>query len=114
LENSALTTAFSYLVIKCLEDKGWLPPGSKDRAWNAVQDCWSIRTTEIGETELVSKWIEVVYGTEYQEEEEEEDDGDGNALIGCYLASDGRIYPLPGYYLASDGFYYLLSSSTGL
>ncbi|KIV98372.1 uncharacterized protein PV09_09791 [Verruconis gallopava] len=101
-----------YLVIACLEEKRWLPQGSKNRAWEAVQHCWSTRAGADGETELVSKRIDVVYGSEYQEEDEDDDDdGSGPATApivppGAYLASDRRLYPLPGFYLASDGNYY--------
>tara|TARA_R110002003_G_scaffold3378_1_gene25250 strand:- start:3932 stop:4312 length:381 start_codon:yes stop_codon:yes gene_type:complete len=118
---------FSYLVISCLEEKGWLSQGSKNIAWDAVQNCWSTRITTNGQVELVSRRIAVVYGIEYEVDEDgnddEDDDHNSGSVAppnsyqasdgryypvpnGAYLASDGRIYPRPGYYLASDGRYY--------
>jgi hypothetical protein len=106
----------------------YLPPGSKNIAWEAVHYCWYNTRVEGGESKLVSKRIEVVYGREYEEveeedeEDEEDDDDDGSATPpgmyrasngihypipnGAYLALDRQLHPQTGYYLASDHCYY--------
>jgi hypothetical protein len=136
MQSSILTTSSSYLVIALLEEKLYLPLGSKNTAWEAVHYCWYKTRVAGGESKLVSKRIEVVYGKEYEEVEEDEEDeededdddddddneDDGSATPpgmyrasngipypipnGAYLASDGRLYPQTGYYLASDHRYY--------
>ena len=123
----------SYLVVACLEDKGWLPQGSKKGAWDAVQTCWYTVATADGQMQLVSKRSDMVYGKEYEEDDDDDDADDDNDRTvapsgyylasdgriyprsvatapppGSYIASDGRTYPLQGYYLASDGHYYPL------